>query len=74
MRGKCLRVDEAVGVLELLGDEIVDHLAVLNLLLLGLADQLLLRCIINVPVGGLDVFGFQLELRPHDLLGLEGKV
>jgi hypothetical protein len=45
-------VEEAVTLLEFLCHECLDTLIVVNFLLLGLSDLLLLGSVIDVPVGG----------------------
>lgn len=55
-------------------NKLLNHLGVLDLLLLGLTDQLLLGGIIDVPVGSLEILGLLLELRLCYLLRFQGKV
>ena len=74
MRGKSLSIDQTVRILQLVLNKLFNHLSVLDLLLLGLTDQLLLRGIIDVPVCSLEILGLLLELRLRDLLRLQGQV
>ena len=74
MRSKSLGIDEAVGVLQLLSDQVINHLSILDLLFLGLTDALLFACIIDVPIGRLQVFLFVLKLRLRDFFALQIQV
>ena len=74
MRCEGFGINQAVRVLQFLLNKIFDHLTVLNLLLLGLTDKLLLGSIIDVPVSGLQILGLLLKLRLGNFLGLESEV